>query len=73
MTDKVNTLIVVLEMPLRDDIAEEVARVIGRIRGVAHVKLGPAANFADDYATRVRCAQLLRDRVWAWAEELKGG
>lgn len=40
MTDRVNTLTVVLESPVREDDVERLMACIGGLRGVATVRLG---------------------------------
>lgn len=73
MTDRVQTLIVTFEGRVRDDDAEDIAKLIRSIRHVADVRLGPVSDLSDVYAERVRMAQKLRRLCFDWADQLKDG
>lgn len=63
MTDRINTLCVVLEKPIRVDDAEDIITAIEMIRGVTKVE----ANIAnpETYAADIRARRELGDKLWS--------
>jgi hypothetical protein len=62
MTDRYNTLTVVLERDIRDDDAEYIINAIKMIKGVADVSGNIADN--DFYAAQVRVRRDITDKIW---------
>lgn len=62
MTDRLNTLTVVLEQPIRDDDAEVIINAIKMVKGVLSVK----GNVADhtEYMAEERARQDLGQKLW---------
>jgi hypothetical protein len=62
MTDRFNTLTVVLERNMRDDDAESLIQAIQMLRGVAAVA-GDVAN-SETYMATERARLELRQKLW---------
>ena len=62
MTDRYNTLTVVLEKDMRDDDAEVLIAAIRQLRGILSVR----GNVADpsDYMAQERAKRELGDKLW---------
>lgn len=60
MTDRVNTLTVILEHPMRTDDAEYLAQIINTIRHVQAVKLG---HVDADFAVRSQVAREFKEKM----------
>ena len=69
MTDRVQTLTVVLEHDMRDDDARDLAKMLNAVRGVGRVELGPVVSPVD-WLARERAKRELREKLW---EELAPG
>lgn len=68
MTDRVNTLTVVLEGTMRVDDLEHLKTVIGSIRGVLDVQAGEIVD-ASVFGARTQERIRLRNAVWAVFQE----
>ena len=60
MTDRINTITVVLEKPTRDDDAEMLMSAIRTMRGVLKVELGPVE---DGFAVRDQVRKEVYDKI----------
>ena len=67
MTDRIRTLTVTLEMDMREDDAEGIARMIRGFRGVDEVELGEPIDFRDHQA-RAALRRELRGRIEAFLD-----
>jgi len=63
MTDRFNSLTVVLAKDVREDDAEDIMKAIGMIKGVISVKGRVVA--AADYIAQQRVRQELSEKLWA--------
>ena len=63
MTDRVRTLIVLLEEDTRADDAADVAELLKRIRYVADVRLGPVVGL-DAWVVRNKIRRELGQQIW---------
>ncbi len=62
MTDRINSLVVVLEKDIRDDDCEPILDAIRMIKGVLHVKANVASH--TDYMAEERAKHALTQKVW---------
>jgi hypothetical protein len=73
MSDRVSTLTIVLDQPMRDsDDLQAVINAIGMVKGVAAVEKGPVANL-EDYTWQIqKGTSVYRDVMDLLAEKLMG-
>ncbi len=62
MTDRINSLLVVLDKDIRDDDAEEIINAIQMIRHV--LKVTPRVSDFDLHIAETRAKNELREKLW---------
>ena len=64
MTDRVATLVVVLEKEIRDDDVEALRKALSGFRGVLEVQLGDVATYDNFYAAKEQARREIRKQLW---------
>lgn len=72
MTDRIQSLVVVLDADYRDDDAEAFVKTIRMIKGVKHVEFGPVVD-NEDYLARMRVGSEYESAIWDAIQQVRKG
>lgn len=71
MTDRIHSLIVVLEKDVRDDDIQPLLTAIEQIRGVLRVDPNVRVGSSDVFVAEARLKDRVREQLWKLIEELR--